>query len=83
MSRFVQFGNLGLPEMGQKLCHFVITFSIALIFKFHKYLFPKQMDYIFLESFSICQKIKDDLDILGGIYWHVSVFILPLGNLEF
>ena len=26
---------------------------------------------------------KDDSDMLGGIYWHVSVFSLPLGNLEF
>ena len=26
---------------------------------------------------------KDDLDMLGVIYWHVSVISLPLGNLEF
>ena len=29
------------------------------------------------------QKNKDDMDLLGGIYWHISVFSLPLGNLEF
>ena len=27
-------------------------------------------------------KNRDDLDMLGEIYWHVSVFSLPLGNLE-
>ena len=36
-----------------------------------------------VELQGLCGLTKDDLDMLGGIYWHVSVFSLPLGNLEF